>query len=292
MSLDRRALSAYINNKVLEEQRELDESGVQALLERGRQWRLGETLRRGGAVMFPHAGVAECGHQIAAAAQACLDSGADRVLALGVLHALSDELQAARVRVADGGDPANERAWGVQGPGLVGAEDWRTEFSMSHFQFLLDAEVKARGGQAPQVFIRYPYLVGGQPERLPGIEELRSIAQDAVIVWTADAFHHGVGYGDPVDQAMEPDKRGLAIAAETILQGLDLLQQGDYWGFNQHCVMAKNDARDGGQVMRYLRGPLESRILDIVATDTTKMYGTPPPTWVAAALVEQSRAGE
>lgn len=39
-------------------------------------------------------------------------------------------------------------------------------------------------------------------------------------------------------------------------EGLALLEASDYWGYNQHCVTAKSDARDVGQVLGYLRGPL------------------------------------
>ena len=43
-----------------------------------------------------------------------------------------------------------------------------------------------------------------------------------------------------------------------------ILARGDYWGYNRHCVEAKSDARDAGQVFRYLRGPMQGRILDLV----------------------------
>ncbi len=287
MTLDRQALSVYIDNMVTGEQSALGEQGVQDLLERGRQWQLGETLRQGGAILFPHAGIADCGHQIAATVQACMDSGADRVLAVGVLHALTDELQDARVRVANGADVTKEQYWGIQGPGLGGHDTWRTEFSLRHFLFLWDAETRLRGGKTPQVIVRYPYLAGGKPEMLPGMDELQAIARDAVVVWTADAFHHGIGYGDTPETALYPDQGGLDLAGRTIQAGLDLLRGGDYWGFNQHCVEARSDGRDAGQVVRYLLGPLEGRILDLTYTDTTDMYNSPPPTWVAGALVEQ-----
>lgn len=64
-----------------------------------------------------------------------------------------------------------------------------------------------------------------------------------------------------------------------------LLGQGDYGGYNQHCVDAKSDARDAGQVFRYLRGPMRGCILDLTYTDASALYRSPPPTWVAAALM-------
>jgi hypothetical protein len=66
---------------------------------------------------------------------------------------------------------------------------------------------------------------------------------------------------------------------------LALLKLGDYWGYNQHCVSAKSDGRDVGQVLRYLLGPLDGRILDLVWEDMAPLYDKPSPSWVAGALV-------
>jgi hypothetical protein len=64
------------------------------------------------------------------------------------------------------------------------------------------------------------------------------------------------------------------------------LARGDYWSYNQHCIQAKSDARDAGQVFRCLRGPLQGRILDLTHSDAAALYHAPPPTWVAGALIE------
>jgi hypothetical protein len=270
----------------------LGSAGALRLLDAGRAWDLAPTLQAGGAVVFPHAGIAVCGHQIAAAVHACLDSGAGRVLVIGVLHALTQELEEARVRVAHGADVTQEPSWGIQGPGLDGRrQDWRDEFSLSNFLFLWEEEIKRRGIAGPDVVVRYPYLAGGRPHILPGIEELQDIVQDAVVVATADPFHHGIGYGDPPEAALAPHEGGLDLARRRIEEALALLRVGDYWGYNQHCVDAKSDARDVGQVLRYLLGPLEGRILDIVADDMAPAYDKPAPTWVAGALIEMRLVG-
>ena len=286
MKLDRPALGTYIANSFAAERAKLGERGVDDLLERGRTWRLGPTLQAGGTVVFPHANLDACGHQIAAAVHACLDSGAGRVLVVGVLHALTDELEAARVRVARGADVTQEPFWGIQGPDLNRGEDWRHEFSLSNFLFLWEEETRRREIKGPELILRYPYLAGGRPEILPGIEELQEIVKEAVVVTTADPFHHGIGYGDPVDKALAPEAGGLELARQRIEEGLTLFQAGDYWGYNQHCVEAKSDARDAGQVTRYLLGPLQGEILDLTWCDTTDMYNQPPPTWVATALIQ------
>jgi hypothetical protein len=269
-----------------QEHARLGAEGASRLLIAGRVWNLAPTLRAGGAVIFPHAGIEVCGHEIAAAVHACLDSDADRVLVLGVLHALTQELEDARVRVAHGANVTKEPSWGVQGPGLEGREDWRNEFSLLNFLFLWQHELKRRGITGPELVIRYPYLAGGRPHILPGIEELQDIAKDAVVVATMDPFHHGIGYGEPPETALAPEAGGLDLARRWINDGLALLRQGDYWGYNQHCVYAKSDGRDAGQVLRYLLGPLDGQILDIVADDMAPAYGKPDPTWVAGALIE------
>jgi hypothetical protein len=271
--------------------KELGTKGALRLLDAGQAWDLAPVLRTGGAIIFPHATIDVCGHQIAAAVRACLDSGADRVLVLGVLHALTQELQDARVRVAHGGNVTKEASWGIQGPGLDGREDWRNEFSLDHFLFLWEKEIKRRGIIGPKLIIRFPYLAGGRPHILPGIDELLDLVHDTtqrtVVVATADPFHHGIAYGDSPEASFAPEAGGLDLARRRVDEALEMLKAGDYWGYNQHCANeAKSDARDAGQVLRYLLGPLQGRILDIVADDMTVAYDRPAPSWVAGALIE------
>jgi hypothetical protein len=76
------------------------------------------------------------------------------------------------------------------------------------------------------------------------------------------------------------------MARKSINDGLRLLAAGDHWGYNKHCVRAKSDARDVGQVLRHLIGPLDGRIIEILADDTSAAYDAPAPTWVAGALIE------
>ena len=272
-------------SKTAQEHSELGKEGALRLLDAGRKWNLAPALQAGGAIIFPHLGINACGHQIAAAVHACLDSGSERVLVLGVLHALTDELQDARVRVANGADVTQEATWGVQGPGLNRRADWQDEFSLLNFLFLWQTEIKRRGIAGPELIVRYPYLAGGRPHSLPGIEELQDIVHDAVVVATMDPFHHGIGYGEPPETALFPQAGGLDLARRRIEEGLALLKLGDYWGYNQHCVSAKSDGRDVGQVLRYLLGPLDGHILDLVWEDMAPLYDKPSPSWVAGALI-------
>lgn len=284
--MERDALQEAILALYHREHAELGERGTLDLLDRARQWDLSGVLRDGGVIVFPHAGVADCGHQIAAAVHACLDSGADRVIVISVLHAFTDEMQDARVRVAAGEPPSRFRHWGIQGTGLARGNEWRSDHALISFRHFWQAETRRRGIKGPEVIERYPYLAGGKPGELPGIEEIARLAEEAVIVSTADPFHHGIGYGDAAEVAYWPDEQGLAHARQRIEEGIALLARGDYWGYNQHCVDAKSDARDAGQLFRYLRGPIQGRILDLTYTDSTLLYHSPAPTWVAGALIE------
>jgi hypothetical protein len=175
---------------------------------------------------------------------------------------------------------------GIQGLGLVGQEQWRADHALTSFRTLWRVETERRGIRGTVLIERYPYLAGGLPDTLPGIEELEVLARDADVVSTADPFYHGIGYGDPAERSLFPDAGGLALARRRIEEGIELLEQGDYWGYNQHCVESKSDARDAGQVFRYLCGPMDAQNLDLAYTDTTELPQAPPPTWVAAALAE------
>ena len=286
MKLDRRNLQEEIHALYRREHEELGEKGTLEHLDRARQWNLSSTLSNGGVLVFPHAGVLDCGYQIAACVNACLDSGADDVIVVSVLHAFTDDMQEARVKVAEGGDPSDWPYWGVQGTDLQGREEWKRDHALISWRHFWDAETKRRGVSGPNVHERYPYLAGGHPENLPGIDELARLAEDGVIVSTADAFHHGIGYGDAPEGSKHPHEGGLELARKTIETGMRILGEGDYWGYNQHCVTAKSDARDAGQVFRYLRGPMQGQVIDITYTDASDLYHQPKPTWVAAALME------
>jgi hypothetical protein len=287
VTFDRATLKEKIHELYRSEHEALGERGTLERLERGREWDLAPTLAAGGVVVFPHAGVFDCGHQIAAAVHGCLDSGADRVLVISVLHAFTDEMDEARGRVSAGeAEPSAFPFWGIQGPGLDGRDEWTHDHALISWRHFWAAETKRRGVRGPEVVERYPYLAGGHPEQLPGIEELATLVEGAVIVSTADPFHHGIGYGDPPERSLAPEDGGLDLARKTIEEGIELLGRGDYTGYDRHCVEAKSDARDAGQVFRHLRGELHGEIVDMAYTEAGELYEAPDPTWVAAPLVE------
>jgi len=287
MAQDRTALRAEINAQYIREHVDLGMDGTDRLIELSHQWNLAPTLETGGVIVFPHIGVAECGHHVAAAVRASLDSGADTVIVISVLHAFTPEMDEARIRVAQGGDPSMEKFWGIQGTAIPGPrQEWQYDHALMSWRHFWRAETARRGVVGPRVLERYPNLAGGHPENLPGIDELAREAENAVIVSTADPFHYGIGYGTPAAGALAPEEGGLELAREGIEEGIDILAAGDFWGYNQHCVEAMSDARDAGQVFRYLRGPMKGEILDLTYTDSSAMYNAPRPTWVAGALIE------
>ncbi len=287
MQRDRIQLRKLIHELYAREHAALGKMGTYRLLDEARQWDLAPTLRAGGVVVFPHAGVHDCGHQIAAAVHAVLDSGAERVLLISVVHAFGAEMDQARIDVANGMTPSASPYWGIQGPGIEGdRQEWRQDHVLISWRHFWAAETQRRGIKGPAVIERYPYLAGGKPEQLPGIDELARLAEDAVIVSTADPFHHGLGYGWAPEESLPATAGGLALARRALEEGIALLEAGDYWGYNQHCVQVRSDARDAGQVFRYLRGPMRGKILDLTHTDASELYGAPPPTWVAGALFE------
>ncbi|MFM2032882.1 MAG: hypothetical protein RLZZ297_1647 [Chloroflexota bacterium] len=283
--MDRNQLRIDINHLYAQEHAALGLRGARGMLDAARQWDLAPVLQRRGALVFPHAGVQDCAKQISAVVNACIDSGADTVVAISVLHAFTDDMEQARRRVAAGGNPAIERIWGIQGPEFERGTEWAYDHAMFTFRYLWEVAADYYGKRMPRVIEVYPWLAGGFPQLLPGYAEVEKLTRDAVVISTADMFHHGIGYGEPVETALYPHAGGLQRAHEVISAGAAMLAAGNYAAYNQHCVDAKSDHRDAGQLMRALLGPLEPDIVDIIASDAAGLYKAADPTWVAGTLV-------
>src|ERR1700722_9617645 len=103
-----------------EEPKTLGKEGMNAILDEGKKLGsdLTNTLNSGGAAVFPHTFLSQCGYQIAAVVHAILDSGADQVLVLGVLHPMSESLMQARSKELNEEDISTEISKGIFGPGL------------------------------------------------------------------------------------------------------------------------------------------------------------------------------
>ena len=261
----------------------LGPSGVTEILDQGRQIDLPPVLENGGSLLFPHTFLRRCGAQVAACVHALLDSGADQALLLGVLHP-AGHLGEASLKVAGGSPRKREATYGIQGPGLDGRSDWIEEFSLHNFCYLLEVEGRRRGIQLPKLAIRYPFLVGKEPSKLPGIREVEALARDSVVLATGDLLHHGEGYGTPAEEVVAPQPDGFHFARGKTMEALTALGLGDYGRFLRLSESAFSDWGDGGPVLRHLLGPFTPKIVDFTWADTNEYYNT-SPNWVAASLV-------
>lgn len=261
------------------EHQTLSPDEIYELLERGKVWDVSPTLNAGGAVIFPHASIRHCGHQIAAAVHGCLKSGADQILALGVTHSVTERQSALSEKVRQGGNVFSEPERGVF-PRVEG------EFSLFHFKRLLQIEAKRRGVKPPRLIERYAFLACGEPESMPGIEELKRISSDSVVVATGDLVHHGVAYNTPYDQVLEGGPEGLLFARKSITKGLSFLGRGDYKAYLKHCLKDKSDFIDCGSVLGYVMGKFKASILDLKLVDSSYLFEDElSPSWVATALI-------
>lgn len=292
MTLDRTDLRTRINDLYRREHDALGDEGTHAMLDEARRWDLSGVLSGGGVVTFAHVNVADCGLHVAAAVNGALDSGADTLLAISVLHAFTEEMELARRDVSSGGgEPSNHPTWGIQGPGLDYRDEWQGDHAMRSLRHFWEAETRRRGITNRRLVERYPFLAGGKPGELPNIEEVAGIAENAVIVATGDQFHHGIGYGMSEEESLHPEPDGLEAARVSMREGISLIDAGDYHGYDQHCVLAKSDDRDAAQLYRFLRGPLRGRLLDIGWSDATALYAQPAPTWAGGGLIAFDKAG-
>ena len=237
----------------------------------------------GGAVVVPHTRIELTGHQIASAVSTVLASGADRVLALGVLHG-ARRIDHSRVTAARAGDPDE-----VEGLRRVHDEVGLAseEFSLDGFVEML-ALAADRAGRRIDVVRRYPFLVGDDPASLPGVDELeRLMADGALLVATTDPIHHGHAYGTPTDRCLDPDDPSTMAAARSAIDDqLDALSDHRFVDFAQLVERDRSDFRDTGPVLAHLVGTgFTSDLHDIALVDYSDPLDAPTPSWVAAALV-------
>lgn len=279
-TLERESLSAPHIDSILEE-------GMELLSHTD----LVVTLCNGGSALFPHTYIGKCGDQMAAVAQACLDacekSGKQQILLIGVLHSLTEPLIEARKREMSGIDVMHDACRGVFGPDLPHAELLNKEFSLDHFVFLLEHAARKSGKKMPRVVMRYPHLIYGQPDNLPGIEQLKRELEKSIVVATSDLCHHGTAYGVKTEEALSLSKEGCDFAHQVIEENLRLLSSGDLFRYREYCINTLSDSLEVGQLLHYLLGPLEGHIRDLRLVDVSDLFeGNPQPSWVAATLVE------
>ena len=236
-----------------------------------------------GAVIVPHTRFEVTGGQIASAVTTVLASGADRVLALGVLHG-GRRSDRGRVEAARSGNTdALAELRGVHDEDGLASE----EFSLDAFVELLDRAAE-RVGRSVDVIRRYPFLVGADPATLPGLAELEGLVADGVaLVATTDPIHHGHAYGTPSTECAASalgETRSDARAA--IDDQLAALSDHRFEDFAVLTEIHKSDFRDTGPVLAHLLGSgFESTVHDLELVDYSAALDAPAPTWVAGALV-------
>ena len=242
------------------------------------------SLERGGALVIPHTRFEITGSQIATAVAAVLDSGADRVLALGVLHG-ARRCDSHQVGLARAGDSEARTALrGVHEEGGLAAE----EFSLDGFVELLTLAAKHRG-HSIKIIRRYPFLVGDDPASLPGMEELQQIVESgAFLVATTDPMHHGHAYDTAESECLDQsDPSTFVLAGDAIREQLSALSAHRFGDFASLVERDRSDFRDTGPVLAHLLGPgFDSRIHDLTLVDYAEVLGAPAPSWVAGALVD------
>ena len=271
---------------------------VHAILDRGLalgfHTEMANTLTNGGSAFFPHAYITQCGDHIAAVVYAsllaCQKSEKNQILLIGVMHSLTDTHREARKREMSGADLSNEPCRGIFGPGILGLckeELLSKEYSLDNFVFLLNHAAKRNEIEPPKVILRYPNLVRGEPETLSGIEELKQLSKESIVIATSDLCHHGKAYGMQTESTLPISLAAHDLARKNIEKGLELLSGDNLLAFRQHSYDTISDSVEVGQVLRYLLGPLNGYIRDLKLVDVSYQFeDDPKPSWVASTLVE------
>lgn len=266
-------------------------SEIEQFFHQSKKWDLAPTLLKGGSAIFPHTLIRTCGDQVAAVVRGCLDTGAPRVIVLGVLHSLDRaHIIAARKKVLAGDDISGESCWGIFGPLFPGERVWENEYSLLNFKFLWDFEVERRNlNNPPELILAYPCLANRDPSKLPNMEQLKSYLPGSVVVLTTDFCHHGKAYGGSDDQNLPISEEAEKYATRTILEGLKIFEKPDYARYIDYSFKTSSDGTDGGQILMHIKGPLKSQILDLRLVDVAHLFeNEPTPSWVASALIEMT----
>ena len=235
---------------------------------------IAQTLADGGSALFPHVSIKQCGHQTASVVQACLlackKSGKNKILVIGVMHALTDRLKEARKREKTGEDLTGDPFRGLFGPKLPNKEFLEQEFCLDNFIFLLKAAAEREGIKLPEIILRYPHLIRLEPQTIPGIEDLELLAKESIVVGTADFCHHGLAYGHSMETCLPISDEAVKFARESIEQGLRFLSQGALAEYRSYCYKTLSDAIEVGQLLRHLLGSFEGIIRDLKIADVSR----------------------
>ena len=240
-------------------------------------------IRVGGSIVVPHTRLEVTGHQIGSAVSSVLASGAERVLALGVLHG-ARRVDREQVTAARAGDrSAIDALRGVHDEDGLAAE----EFSLDAFVEMLTRAAQ-RAGRSIEIVRRYPFLVGDDPAGLPGIDELERLVADGwMLVVTTDPIHHGHAYGTAPEACLDAaDPATRSTARSMIDDQFAALTDHRFGEFARLAERHRSDFRDTGPTMAHLVGSgFTAEVHDLALVDYSEALGAPAPSWVAGALV-------
>jgi hypothetical protein len=240
-----------------------------------------------GAVVLPHTRLEVTGDQIAAAASGVVASGADRVLAIGVLHG-ARRADADRVAAARSGDTVAVRELrGIHTEDGLAAE----EFSLDGFIAMLGVAAQ-RAGHSIDVLRRYPFLAGADPATLPGLDELAALRDAGTpLVVTTDPMHHGHAYGAAPNECVDAsDPATVGTVRGAVDAQFELLADHRFTEFQEMAARHRSDFRDSGPVMAVLVGAgFRWAIHDLALVDYSAALDAPSPSWVAGALCTVDR---
>ena len=157
-----------------------------------------------------------------------------------------------------GEEPSAWPFWGIQGPGIDGREEWRDDRSLISFRHFWEAETQRRGSSRPrsssairtsQAVSRTSYRASTSSRsswKMPSSCRPRTRSTTGSVRRSARAVTASRP-GRPRARTRD-DRVGHGAPRPRRLCRLDA-----------HCVEAKSDARDAGQVFRHLRGELLGR---------------------------------
>jgi hypothetical protein len=292
---------------------------VAAWLRRPIDERVVSALARGAILSFPHTTLDYAGPLQASVVSGLCEAGIDRVVALGVLH--SGGVPVYR-RALDPAEPPEVRARcfaEVEGAFALPAERIETpfgplparpagggpvrvdradllerEFSLDTFASVLKlaSEVLARPPiPVTAVFVgmtRNPATGSFETARRAASWLRRIVDGRTAVVTTGDVVHYGTAYGLAESDAGEADQsaleRAFRLRVEQVLA--QAMNGEDETAYHASLDELRNDQREILPVLASFLGPHAAfEILSFSLSDYSRILSTPPPCYVASALL-------
>jgi len=281
--------------------------------------RIAGAIDRGAVLSFPHTALDFAGPLQAAVVAGLYRAHVDRVLALGVLH--SGGLPAYR-RALDPGEPLDvrERSFSEVSGAFADCSTWiETPFGRHPLCPASGTAVRDDGAEhlvgefsldtftavlrlGADVFDRAPIpmtavLVGMTRRPATGSFETarrlaawirRTVDSRTAVVTTGDLVHYGAAYGSvgDVGNSVDPPalERSLRVRVEEMLSRA--MTGEDETAYRLSLDELRNDQRELLPVVAsYLEARASFELLEFSLSDYARLLSTPPPCFVASALV-------